>query len=209
MVRAFSLRDVTDAIELRGVLEGTAARLAAEQGADPEKITEIKAILDRLDACFAASGDRVDFDAYSELNGVFHDRLAALCQSPVILRELDRVKSLPFASPSAFVLGDRRMPPGRTACWRWRRCSTGRWCRRSRAAKAPAPRPLPASTRASPGQSGRHLRCRRTGAGCDAGDGIDHPLTGARGRAYIDAENSHREREFSCQARGVCAVCIH
>ncbi len=105
MVRAFSLRDVTDAIELRGVLEGTAARLAAEQGADPEKITEIKAILDRLDACFAASGDRVDFDAYSELNGVFHDRLAALCQSPVILRELDRVKSLPFASPSAFVLG--------------------------------------------------------------------------------------------------------
>ena len=31
VVRAFTLRDVTDAIELRGVLEGTAARLAAER----------------------------------------------------------------------------------------------------------------------------------------------------------------------------------
>ena len=104
-VRSFTLRDVTDAIELRGVLEGTAVRLAAEQGADPLKIKEIKGLLDRLDQCFARDGDQVDFDVYSELNGQFHARLAGLCQSPVILRELERVKSLPFASPSAFVLG--------------------------------------------------------------------------------------------------------
>ncbi len=102
-VRAFSLRDVTDAIELRGVLEGTAARMAAEQGVDPVQMAGVWAILDRLDRCFA--GDRVDFDAYSELNAQFHCALAELCQSAVILRELERVKSLPFASPSAFVLG--------------------------------------------------------------------------------------------------------
>jgi len=108
-VRSFSLRDVTDAIELRGVLEGTAARLAAEQGADIVQLKEIKTILDRLDGCFAVPGSKgeehIDFDAYSELNALFHCRLAELCQSPVILRELERVKSLPFASPSAFVLG--------------------------------------------------------------------------------------------------------
>src|SRR5690554_4658921 len=34
-VRTFGFADVVDAIELRGVLEGTAARLAAERGADP------------------------------------------------------------------------------------------------------------------------------------------------------------------------------
>lgn len=108
-VRSFSLRDVTDAIELRGVLEGTAARLAAEQGVEPAKLVAIKALLDRLDGCFAPGGatgrEQIDFDAYSELNALFHQRLSELCASPVILRELERVVSLPFASPSAFVLG--------------------------------------------------------------------------------------------------------
>lgn len=104
-VRSFTLRDVVDAIELRGVLEGTAVRLAAEQGVDPEKITEINAIVESLGACFPADDGPVDFDSYSELNAEFHTKLAQLCESPVILRELERVKSLPFASPSAFVLG--------------------------------------------------------------------------------------------------------
>lgn len=104
-VRSFTFRDVIDAIELRGVLEGTAARLAAEQGADPEKIKKINVVLDDLDAWFAGMGVHGDFDVYSELNAVFHTLLAELCESAVILRELARVKSLPFASPSAFVLG--------------------------------------------------------------------------------------------------------
>jgi len=104
-VRSFSLRDVVDAIELRGVLEGTAVRLAAEQGASSDKLMEIKGILDQLDGCFAKTNAPVDFDSYSELNALFHARLADLCESPVILRELERVRSLPFASPSAFVLG--------------------------------------------------------------------------------------------------------
>jgi len=105
-VRAFSLADVIDAIELRGVLEGTAARLAAERGARAERLDEIRGLLERLDGCFAPGS--VDFDSYSELNGLFHQSLGLLCGSEVILRELDRVRSLPFASPSAFVLGGPR-----------------------------------------------------------------------------------------------------
>ena len=57
-----------------------------------------------IDGCFAGPGG-IDFDRYSELNAAFHDLLAELCHSPIIQRELERVKSLPFASPSAFVLG--------------------------------------------------------------------------------------------------------
>jgi len=105
-VRAFTLADVIDAIELRGVLEGTAARLAAERGADPAGLQAIRELLARLDGCFADGS--VDFDAYSELNGRFHCALAELCRSAVLLRELDRVRGLPFASPSAFVLGAPR-----------------------------------------------------------------------------------------------------
>ncbi len=36
VVRRFGYEDVIDSIELRGVMEGTAARLAAERGASPE-----------------------------------------------------------------------------------------------------------------------------------------------------------------------------
>jgi GntR family transcriptional regulator, vanillate catabolism transcriptional regulator len=105
VVRSFTYRDAIDAIELRGVLEGTAARLAAEQGTTAEEIRKIRAIVDEIDTCFGVLDAPADFDRYSELNAAFHAALSGLCASPIVQRELERVKSLPFASPSAFVLG--------------------------------------------------------------------------------------------------------
>jgi GntR family transcriptional regulator of vanillate catabolism len=105
VVRSFSMRDAVDAIELRGILEGTAARMAAENGVKKESIKEINCTLEKLDMCFGANDGQADFDRYSELNALFHQQLAAMCDSAVITRELERVKSLPFASPSAFVFG--------------------------------------------------------------------------------------------------------
>lgn len=103
IVRTFGFADVIDAIELRGVLEGTAARLAAERGADPEALARIRATVCALDKCFGAAPGDVDFDAYSELNEKFHTQLADLAGSETIRREIDRVTRLPFASPSAFL----------------------------------------------------------------------------------------------------------
>lgn len=104
-VRSFTQRDVVDAIELRGVLEGMAARMAAERGASAAKLAEAATLLEALDGCFHGGEGALAFESYSDLNGRFHDMLAELCESPVVLRELERVKSLPFASPSAFVMG--------------------------------------------------------------------------------------------------------
>lgn len=106
-VRSFSLRDMIDAIELRGVLEGMAARMAAEQGPAPAKLSAIRAVLAGLDRCFDTASGAVDFDRYSDLNADFHDILAEMCGSAVLLREIERVKLLPFASPSAFVMDGR------------------------------------------------------------------------------------------------------
>ena len=103
LVRSFAVADVLDAIELRGVLEGTAARLAAERGADPAGLDRIKAIVADLDGCFGTRADDVDFDAYSELNADYHCALAGLSCSDMLRREIARVTSLPFASPSAFL----------------------------------------------------------------------------------------------------------
>lgn len=101
VVRAFTLADAVDAIELRGVLEGTAARLAAERGASPEAMRETLA---RIDAALDGAGG-IDLQAYSDLNTAFHAQLAGLCGSAVIAREIERVTRLPFAAPSAFLPG--------------------------------------------------------------------------------------------------------
>lgn len=103
IVRRFTFEDIIDAIELRGVLEGTAARLAAERGARAPHMERVRGVLGRLDDCFGAQPGDVDFEAYSELNAEFHAELAQLAGSDVMRRELDRVCRLPFASPSAFL----------------------------------------------------------------------------------------------------------
>lgn len=103
VVRRFGFADVIDAIEMRGVMEGMAARLAAERGVKPDDLQKIGETVARLDLCFGEKLDDVDFDAYSELNERFHHQLAALCGSEMIRREVERAGSLPFASPSAFL----------------------------------------------------------------------------------------------------------
>lgn len=103
VVRSFALADVIDTIELRGALEGIAARLAAERGVSAAQLDEMRAILRALDACFGEQPSDVDLEGYSELNARFHDTLATLCKSAVFEHEIQRVKRLPFASPSAFL----------------------------------------------------------------------------------------------------------
>lgn len=110
LVRTFSLDDVADALELRGVLEGTAARLAAERGVSARELRQISATLEEMDACFAISPEDVDFDAYCDLNARFHSELAVLSGSQVLEREIERATRLPFASPSAFLPTNADVP---------------------------------------------------------------------------------------------------
>lgn len=108
-VARFTLDDINDAIELRGVIEGTAARMAAERGADPKVLAEAERVLDRIDAALKHP-DHIDFDAYMSENGAFHQILARLAGSQLMQREADRVSRLPLASPSAFLRGQEMIP---------------------------------------------------------------------------------------------------
>ncbi len=113
-VRTFSERDISEAIELRGTLEGLAARLAAERGVAPVVLGEARECLRAIDQVLArpALSDE-DFSSYVALNGRFHDLLSELAGSAVIGREIDRVNSLPFASPSGFVIVQANSPQAR------------------------------------------------------------------------------------------------
>jgi GntR family transcriptional regulator of vanillate catabolism len=103
-IRQFSEAEVADAIELRGTIEGLAARLAAEHGVAAEDLAQAHQCLDEIDQVLSQSVLNEDaFSSYVRLNAQFHALLARLSGSSVLQRELERVGGLPFASPSGFV----------------------------------------------------------------------------------------------------------
>jgi GntR family transcriptional regulator of vanillate catabolism len=110
----FTLRDIHDGIEIRGVLEGTAAKLAAERVTKPEELTDIRACLARIDRLIQRWTYGTDSLAkYIALNARFHDLLVGLAQSSMVRRAVDRAVALPFASPSAFLMGHAQKKEGR------------------------------------------------------------------------------------------------
>ncbi len=104
-VRKFTQRDVLDAVEARGTIEGLAARLAAERGVGA-------LALDKIKTCIAGIDELVekrhvtsnDIERYLELNASFHRQLIGLPESFVVARMLEHIVALPFASPNAFVI---------------------------------------------------------------------------------------------------------
>ena len=113
-VRLFSEADVADAIELRGTLEGLAARWAAERGLAEPLLAQAGRCLDAIDRVLEAPdwGDEA-FSRYVALNSEFHDLLHSMAGSSVMQRELERVVRMPFASPSGFVLARAESPRAR------------------------------------------------------------------------------------------------
>jgi GntR family transcriptional regulator of vanillate catabolism len=113
-VRTFSERDVADAIELRGTMEGLAARLAAERGVEAMVLADARSCLAEVDALLENPAlDDEGFTRYVALNQRFHLLLSEMAGSTVLTRELERVVSLPFASPSGFVVVQANSPRAR------------------------------------------------------------------------------------------------
>jgi GntR family transcriptional regulator of vanillate catabolism len=109
-VKSFTEREVFEAIEIRGTLEGLGARLAAERGASPAALRRGADILDAIDEVVRPGTIDVDLSAYVELNAAFHALLTELSGSAALSRQIERASALPFASPSALVLVQSRSP---------------------------------------------------------------------------------------------------
>jgi GntR family transcriptional regulator of vanillate catabolism len=108
-VRGFTRDDVTDAIELRGVLEGTAARFAAERRPSADELAELRAITTELDA--VVHDDSADaMVSYAALNEQFHAELVVLARSEVLARQIGQVTSVPFAAPTAILASYSQLP---------------------------------------------------------------------------------------------------
>lgn len=102
--REFTVAQILDAIDLRGILEGTAARWAAER-------LRCKDEVQPMFECIGATKDLLQrnlagvdlIGEYTVLNGRFHATLLDLAKSDILRASMERVLALPFASFNTFV----------------------------------------------------------------------------------------------------------
>jgi GntR family transcriptional regulator of vanillate catabolism len=100
-VRGFSPSEALDAIEIRGVLEGTAARFAAERLVDSSELEPLRRACREMEEFERLSLD--SFARYMDMNVSFHAAIVGLAKSAMLRRAIQQAVSLPFASPSAMV----------------------------------------------------------------------------------------------------------
>lgn len=105
VVRAFSEADVLCALEVRGVLEGLAARRLAERGLSDAVAATLRESVARGRALLARGVlTPADIGAWSALNQAFHNAIVGAAGSPVIGDAIARNNHLPFASADSITL---------------------------------------------------------------------------------------------------------
>jgi GntR family transcriptional regulator of vanillate catabolism len=103
-VRAFTAREIDDAIALRGQLEGMAARVVAEHGVPRGLSRRLHDALEAGDAALARGVlDAAATEAYAAMNGALHAAIIEAAGNAALGRALAMVEALPFAGANALV----------------------------------------------------------------------------------------------------------
>lgn len=110
-VRAFTETDVRCAVEVRGVLEGLAARRLAEAGVPAALLAELRRCLDDGEQVLAAGRlSARDVDRWSVMNRRFHSAIVDSSGSRVIADAIARNNHLPFAAADSIAIDKRALP---------------------------------------------------------------------------------------------------
>lgn len=102
VVRAFAVEDVFDSIEMRGCLEGIAARLATERGVSAKQRERLLASLSFGDALVGVPVSSIESQqAWVQNNVEFHQAILDSAGSQVIAEQIERLNNMPLVSPAA------------------------------------------------------------------------------------------------------------
>jgi GntR family transcriptional regulator, vanillate catabolism transcriptional regulator len=102
VVREFTAQEIMDAIDVRGVLEGLAARILAEQGPARRVMQSLYECLREGDDIFAKRHLLESDEArYGDMNKQFHMLVVSGSGSKVISDALERNSRIPFAAAHA------------------------------------------------------------------------------------------------------------
>jgi GntR family transcriptional regulator of vanillate catabolism len=110
-VRAFTVDEIWSAIELRGILEGAAARLAAERMAGPVALATLKDLVGVMGHQLPRT--LTDFVEYVRINERFHREVWSLSGNSILVANIEQIIRLPFAAPGALVFGEAELPAAR------------------------------------------------------------------------------------------------
>lgn len=103
-MRGYTPKEVSEAIQTRGVLEGYAARLLTENGLSRQLANDLHECLEQGDEVVnKAQMTLDDYAAYAEINTRFHDLILTGCGNRTLKRMMDMLNGQPFAAPSAML----------------------------------------------------------------------------------------------------------
>jgi GntR family transcriptional regulator of vanillate catabolism len=104
LVRPFTPQEVCDAIAVRGLLEGMAARLVAEHGVSRQLQGDLQSCLDEGDRLLAANPLTLEsYAAYAAMNDRFHELILTASGNRALQRAVTLNNRLPFAPASAML----------------------------------------------------------------------------------------------------------
>jgi GntR family transcriptional regulator of vanillate catabolism len=109
-VRKISKEAVMGAVEVRSVLEGLAARQAAERGLSEKTVSELQRCLDKGDELF--QGHTIDEEKiaqFASINRDFHEAIIDASGNASIRNALNHNAHLPFASPNAIYFHEQKL----------------------------------------------------------------------------------------------------
>ncbi|MCZ4316146.1 GntR family transcriptional regulator [Comamonadaceae bacterium G21597-S1] len=106
-VRAFTLDQIADAVDVRGTLEGMAARLAVERGVPFETLEQMRSCL-VVGQSLVDEADRLSCGVnalqWSELNLRFHSLIVSAGANDALAATLQFVSRIPMAGANALTL---------------------------------------------------------------------------------------------------------
>ncbi|MDB5744697.1 MAG: GntR family transcriptional regulator [Polaromonas sp.] len=103
-VKSFNARDLSDAIDVRGTLEGMAARLAAEKGMDSQGLQVLYSCLDEGRQLLVEAmepGKVLDARQWMAINATFHSTLIQAAGSKPLDDAIDFISKIPLAAATA------------------------------------------------------------------------------------------------------------
>lgn len=101
-VREISPKVMQDALDVRGVLEGLAARKLAEQGLSTVQQKQLKECIEKVEPIFAQKElSDEDVETYHHYNIIFHKTIIEGSNNLAIIQALNKNNQLPMASAQA------------------------------------------------------------------------------------------------------------
>ena len=99
-VKTFTVEESATALEARAVLEGMAARSAAEKGLSPAATASLNACLAEGDEILRSGlASEELWQAYGDMNKRFHDLLVEAANKPLLADLVSRCSAVPFVAP--------------------------------------------------------------------------------------------------------------